>query len=286
MPSHSAQRHMKRHVKRHVKRHMDDTEDEDESEASDLETTSDANSVTCKGNKIYFYGSFNKQNIIKLRAMLADCVQNIHQRKSIRLKLIKKQIRYLRETISAIREDSTDSDAPLTERTKTRHLSRLLRRMNKREFALSRLIHKQELGACKKDNIISIYINSHGGDAELGLLAYDIVRRCPVQVYTIVDGICESAATLLLLAGDRRYLAENATVMIHDVRITSVCGNSKELQVEQDNLQNVTEKVIAIYKKNSTMSLGTIKKEMSTDGTWTRDKAIEYGFASSLEAPF
>lgn len=70
-----------------------------------------------------------------------------------------------------------------------------------------------------KDNTkdIHLYINSPGGVFQAGLAIVDTMNfiKCPVS--TICIGLCASAASLILSAGQKgkRYILPNSKVMIH-----------------------------------------------------------------------
>jgi len=65
------------------------------------------------------------------------------------------------------------------------------------------------------DDIV-IELMSHGGDAMVGLAFYDRIRKHKGNVTVVAYGMVASAAVIILAAGDKRYMAENAWVMVHD----------------------------------------------------------------------
>lgn len=69
--------------------------------------------------------------------------------------------------------------------------------------------------------IIPIYINSCGGSLEDALAIVDVIRSSSTIVPTIAIGKAYSAGSLILAAGapGYRYVAPNATVMIHDIAV-------------------------------------------------------------------
>lgn len=67
--------------------------------------------------------------------------------------------------------------------------------------------------------IIPVYINSCGGGLEDALAIVDVIRSSTAIVPTIAIGKAYSGGSLILAAGAAgyRYVAPNATVMIHDI---------------------------------------------------------------------
>ena len=62
---------------------------------------------------------------------------------------------------------------------------------------------------------IDLHIYSPGGDAFMGLSIYDFIRKNPVPIHTYIDGNIASAATFMFLAGAKRFMSPNSTVLIH-----------------------------------------------------------------------
>jgi ATP-dependent protease ClpP protease subunit len=161
-----------------------------------------------------------------------------------------------------------------------------LSKTTKRKERLQQQVHDFSLKACSNLTIVYIFIHSLGGDSDLGLLAYDIVRRCPLQVHTVIDGLCASAGTLLFLAGDQRSMAQNGTMMIHETQAINSTGTSANIKADLDNLIDATNKIINIYEEHGHMSRKRIIKEMKTDRAWTYQETLDRGFLSRVETPF
>jgi ATP-dependent Clp protease protease subunit len=62
---------------------------------------------------------------------------------------------------------------------------------------------------------IEFWICTPGGDSAEMFGLYDVIRRCKNKVHTIGFGKIYSAGVLLLVAGDRRSVLENSTLMSH-----------------------------------------------------------------------
>ena len=293
----------------------EDEEEEDEESEQDEEENEDENKEESSGgveeeigtdgvvrqdNRIYFYGAITRKNVLGLRRLLHQCVALHHTLPSLRLKLVNKKRKLLRSTIKsqkrAIKQQSktvTPATTPRKEKAEVvrmrAELCRLrgqLAQTTKRKERLCNAMHEVSSQACSNLTKVYIFIHSMGGDSDVGLLAYDIVRRCPLLVHTVIDGICASAATLLFLAGDQRSMAANATMMIHEAQAINACGTTAHIQADLENLHDATDKIVNIYVQHSKMSRKRIKKEMQTDRAWTRDETVALGFLTRDETPF
>tara|TARA_B100001250_G_scaffold391584_1_gene392614 strand:- start:452 stop:784 length:333 start_codon:yes stop_codon:yes gene_type:complete len=87
---------------------------------------------------------------------------------------------------------------------------------------------------------------------------YDFIRANKIPIYTHIDGMIASSATFIFLAGKRRFMSENAMVLIHQIS-TSFWGKFEDLKDEYSNSQKIMDIVKRIYKENTTMSKNQMK---------------------------
>lgn len=64
---------------------------------------------------------------------------------------------------------------------------------------------------------ILLYINSFGGSIYDGLALVDIIQESKTPVYTIAIGSAMSMGLWIFLAGKKRFIGKNATLMFHDI---------------------------------------------------------------------
>lgn len=106
--------------------------------------------------------------------------------------------------------------------------------------------------------VINLHIYSSGGDVFMGLSMYDFIKANKIPIYTHIDGMIASSATFIFLAGKRRFMSENAMVLIHQIS-TSFWGKFEDLKDEYSNSQKIMDIVKRIYKENTTMSKNQMK---------------------------
>ena len=63
---------------------------------------------------------------------------------------------------------------------------------------------------------IWIYIFSYGGDMDYMWSIVDAIMMSKTPVYTVNLGVAASAASLIFVAGHKRFMAKNADVIIHE----------------------------------------------------------------------
>lgn len=99
---------------------------------------------------------------------------------------------------------------------------------------------------------IDLHIYSPGGDAFMGLSIYDFIRKNPVPIHTYIDGNIASAATFMFLAGAKRFMSPNSTVLIHQVS-TTFWGKFEDLKDEVKNTTEIMKIVRNLYSENTRM---------------------------------
>lgn len=64
---------------------------------------------------------------------------------------------------------------------------------------------------------IKLFINSFGGEVYNGLALVDVIKQSKTPVHTISIGSSMSMGFWIYLAGHKRYVGENTTLMFHDI---------------------------------------------------------------------
>ncbi len=67
----------------------------------------------------------------------------------------------------------------------------------------------------KATDLIRIHIDCCGGDVSTALILCDNLKYSKATVEISVEGLCASAATLIMLSGDQWEILEHAHIMIH-----------------------------------------------------------------------
>lgn len=79
----------------------------------------------------------------------------------------------------------------------------------------------------ENDSVI-LHINCAGGDLNIAFNIVDVLNNCPANIKVCVEGLCASAATFIMLAGDDIEILEHSHVMIH-AWSTEMFGKWQEL---------------------------------------------------------
>lgn len=138
----------------------------------------------------------------------------------------------------------------------------------------------KELSAIKSKKI-DMHINSPGGDVFDGAAIYNEIKRHSADVTTYIDGIAASIASVIALAGNQVYMAENALYMMHNPW-GMVLGNAEDMRKQADVLDKVRDTMLGAYTAKS----GNDKKDIIAlldAETWlSAEEALEEGFIDEI----
>lgn len=130
---------------------------------------------------------------------------------------------------------------------------------------------------------IDLHINSPGGWVFDGVAIYNLFQQHKATVDVYVDGIAASIASVIAMAGDNVFIAENAMLMIHKPYVLMV-GDADELRKEADVLDQIEKVIINTYRSRVDMPEDEMAALLA-DETWIdAGTAVELGFATSTVA--
>ena len=133
---------------------------------------------------------------------------------------------------------------------------------------------------------LTLRINSPGGSVVEAQAIYNLIAGRKGETTVKIDGLAASAASYIMLAGDRIEIAENAMVMIHNAWSIAM-GNAEDLRNTAAVLDKFDEVLLAGYvarssgKKNRLDFAEAMKAE-----TWlSAAEAVEWGLADAIGQP-
>lgn len=133
-----------------------------------------------------------------------------------------------------------------------------------------------------RHEIIDIVLNSNGGCAVDGLAFYSRIKESPLDISVSVYGACWSAATMLLAAADRRRMAREAWVMVHEDSSTLKDTTTKNFEKEAHQMRRFENQWNALMAENSEMS-AEYWAELHKEGVYlTADECMKLGLVDEV----
>jgi ATP-dependent protease ClpP protease subunit len=97
---------------------------------------------------------------------------------------------------------------------------------------------------------INLHINSPGGYVNDALAMYNALLNHPAFVNAYNDGHADSAASFLMQAADKRYIARNASMLIHPAQAIAL-GDEADMRASADRLAEESRNIASIYAERS-----------------------------------
>jgi ATP-dependent Clp endopeptidase proteolytic subunit ClpP len=132
---------------------------------------------------------------------------------------------------------------------------------------------------------ITIYIQSSGGDVYAGFSGMDHLKQSRVNIYTVADGCCASAATFLLLGGTYRYVNPHTQVLIHQISSSGFWGKFEELKDEMAMCEKLMTLVKKIYTENTEIPDRTFRTLMKRDVYLSPEECLEFRIVDEIVCP-
>lgn len=138
----------------------------------------------------------------------------------------------------------------------------------------------------KKDEPITVIINSPGGDEYHGLAIYDAIRACKGHVTIRGIGHVMSMGAWIMQAGDTREMTPHATMMIHygEREQDGHTKNHIKWAEESERVSKLMEEtfLVKIREKHPKFPKARLKEKINFDFFLTASQAVEMGLADKI----
>ena len=130
---------------------------------------------------------------------------------------------------------------------------------------------------------IYLHINSYGGSLISAISSMDTIQtlKDSVDIITIIEGGCASAATLLSIVGTKRLITKNSFILIHQIS-SQLYGKYNELVDDMKNCDTFMNLIKKIYSEYSEVPTNEIDKILKHDIWWDADVCLKYKLVDKI----
>ena len=107
---------------------------------------------------------------------------------------------------------------------------------------------------------VTIHVNSPGGYLSCGFALYDYIKTSQIPITCVVEGLCASAATLIMLACPVRVMSPNSVFLMHQCS-WGCWGENRFMQDHAANADKAMKKLRTIYMSETKIYEGHSDKE-------------------------
>lgn len=129
---------------------------------------------------------------------------------------------------------------------------------------------------------IHILLNSPGGVVTDGLAIVDRMRNCHCPIHVYATGFVASMASVILVAGNKRYATPNVEIMIHQPWGGADGANQTDMDISANDLRDLREKMTRIYAEETGIPPYHIDKLIERDNYMSADRALKLGLIDEV----
>lgn len=130
-------------------------------------------------------------------------------------------------------------------------------------------------------DVVNVHINSYGGDVFEGLAIYNVFKQSEKEINCIVDGIAASAASIIFMGGDKRYMPRNTQLMIHNAQ-TGVWGFAEDFERAAETLNSIKVSLRASYMDKFEGTEEELIRYLDNETFFNAEDAVGLGFADEI----
>jgi ATP-dependent protease ClpP protease subunit len=128
---------------------------------------------------------------------------------------------------------------------------------------------------------IWLHIHSYGGDLFGGFSTSDQLKLVASPIYAVVEGVCASAATLIAMSCDKRFILPNSFMLVHQLS-TTMWGTHEQFKDEMVLQAKAMERLIKFYLSHSKMTEDELKDMLKRDYWMEAEDAVTKGFVDAI----
>ena len=128
---------------------------------------------------------------------------------------------------------------------------------------------------------IKLYISSYGGSIFAGFSTVDTIKSLGTPVHSYIDGAAASAATLISVVADKRYIHRNSFMLIHQLS-SMMWGKYEEFKDEMENLDLLMARIKEIYKEHCTIPKKELTEVLKHDLWLDSAKCVKWGLVDEI----
>lgn len=139
-------------------------------------------------------------------------------------------------------------------------------------------------------DIITIVLNSTGGDVYHGLAIYDAIKECEAHVIVHVYGQAFSMGAVILQAADTRVMTPSSRLMIHygQVGYEDSAQTAYRWVDEYKRLDTAIEDIFfeRVKKKHPSIKKSSITNRLKVDTIMSAQQALDFGLCDRISTPY
>lgn len=133
---------------------------------------------------------------------------------------------------------------------------------------------------------INLHVNSPGGYVSDAIAMYNALLAHPAEVVAYIEGSADSAASFLVQAANKRVIAKNSSMTIHEGHAFAM-GPASVMRQVADELDDASDNIASIYAERAGGTVEEWRERMLANGgtrgtTYRGQGAVDVGLADEV----
>ena len=128
---------------------------------------------------------------------------------------------------------------------------------------------------------IWLHVHSYGGDLFTAFSLADQLAMMKSPIYSVVEGIAASAATLISMSADKRYMLPSSFMLIHQLS-GFVWGTHEQFKDEMTLQNKMMDRLVQFYANRSKVEETELRNMLTRDYWMDADTCVERGFVDEI----
>jgi ATP-dependent Clp protease protease subunit len=129
--------------------------------------------------------------------------------------------------------------------------------------------------------VINLRINSFGGSLFAGLATVDVIRNLNSEVHSYVEGAAASAATIISVACNKRFIGKYSKMLIHQLSSGSY-GKYTELEDDMENNKHLMSTIKEIYREYTRVPMKKLDEILKHDLWFDSKTSLKLGLVDDI----
>ena len=133
------------------------------------------------------------------------------------------------------------------------------------------------------EKMITVFVNSPGGDADSGFAIYDVMRFVRAPIRTVCAGLAASAAVPIFLGGRKgmRFSLPNSRFLLHQPSM-AMTGVASDVEITANEIERIRNRYNKIVEEETGRPAAKVKADCNRDFWLSSTEAVEYGLVDRI----
>lgn len=132
---------------------------------------------------------------------------------------------------------------------------------------------------------IKLIIMSYGGNIDCMWMLIDAIQMSVTPVYTYNIGVAHSAAGMIFMAGEKRYMTQNARLMIHEGS-AEFKGDAGKILDASNDYKKILKRSSDYIIERTNIPKSTLSRKRSNDWELGAEECLKYNVCNYIITSF